>query len=176
MINEKKVTISPCTKTIVFIANYGIPSKLLFKFKYLTVIIIILLLLAYVKCINTARHTETLCFWAKYNYVGYINVVIMCNYVCTLDFLCCSTFLLLSHIFSFPTFFFSLLLPSVFLVLSSSKLEGWVAAALYSPFPSEEALECSPSHSFPAQCCIHINSYQSSSCIQMLWAAQYRLH
>lgn len=118
----------------------------------------------------------TISFGAEYNYVGYINVAIMCNYVCTLDFLCCSTFLLLGHIFSFPPFFFFLLLPSVLLVLTSSKLEGWVATALCSPFPSEEALECSPSHSLPAQCCIHINSYQSSSCIQMLCAAQYRLH
>lgn len=177
LINEKKrVTISPFTQTTVFIANYGIPSKLLFKCKYLFVIIIWLLLLAWVKCINTARHTEMLCFWAEYNYVGYINVAIMCNYVCTLDFLRCSTFLLLSHIFSFSPFFFFLLLPSVLLVLTSSKLERWVATALCSPFPSEEALECSPSHSLPAQCCIHINSYQSSSCIQMLRAAQYRLH
>lgn len=122
LINEKKrVTISPCTQTIVFIANYGIPSKLLFKFKYLFVIIIWLLLLAWVKCINTARHTEMLCFWAEYNYVGYINVAIMCNYVCTLDFLRCSTFLLLSHIFSFFPFFFFLLLP----FFLSSPLPNW---------------------------------------------------
>ena len=54
--------------------------------------------------------------------------------------------------------------------------EEWVSAVLYGPFPGEEALECSPSHSLTVQWCVLINSYQSSSCIQMLWAAQYWLH
>ena len=54
--------------------------------------------------------------------------------------------------------------------------EEWVSAVLYGPFPGEEALKCSPSHSLPVQWCVLINSYQSSSCIQMLWAAQYWLH
>lgn len=74
------------------------------------------------KCINTARHTGMLCFGAEYNYVGYINVAIMCNYVCTLDFLCCSTFLLLGHIFSFPPFFFFCFFLRFYL---SSPLPNW---------------------------------------------------
>ena len=100
------------------------------------------------------------------------------------------TFLYLSHVFSFLLLFVLPLLLSCLSIVSSIVLRSspllssssppnpkkWVVAALYGPFPGEEALECSPSHSLPAQCCILINSYQSSSCIQMLGAAQYWLH
>lgn len=110
----------------------------------------------------------------------------ICHYVCTLLLLLNIIFLLLFYSVSFTPFLscLSLVSPIVFLWLSSALLsslpspnpEERVAAALYSPFPGEEALECSLSHSFTVQCCVLINSYQSSSCIQMLSAAQYCLH